>query len=387
MELQGALGLAELFLGGEARTVEGRLRRALDLAAEDADAWSELRFLSAMHLFCRGAGNYAELLDLARRSEAVAARLEDPGDHAAADSMLSVAHHLTGDPRVSERYAQQALLGFSAAHHRAFVRLGFDHRPRALVAVARNQWLFGHTERALAAAHYALDEAAATKHPVTIAAIIACTLPVFLWIGDLSTAEAIVNQLEDLATKNVLEPYRQIAVGFRGSLSIHRGEAETGVRLIETVLSDLHRLGHRMTTVEFMIDLAGGLMALGCSSAALAVVERGLATIGAQGETFLLPEMLRLRGEILAQLGDAAPESPEPSFVRAVELARRQGAEAWALRATVSLTRYLERTGRAQEAVAPLEHAIRRVDRRSATSDLRDAIALFDQLQGTTGRM
>ena len=73
-------------LGREGRRAEERLRRALDPEADGDDRGSELRFLSALHVFRHRAGNYIEMLKLARRSEAVAAQFEDPSGQAAEPS-------------------------------------------------------------------------------------------------------------------------------------------------------------------------------------------------------------------------------------------------------------------------------------------------------------
>jgi tetratricopeptide (TPR) repeat protein len=70
---------------------------------------------------------------------------------------------------------------------------------------------------------------------------------------------------------------------------------------------------------------------------------------------YLMPDLLRLRGDLLARNGNG-PEA-ETSYREAIALAHRMGAKLIELRATTSLGRLLQSQGRAAEArelLAPL---------------------------------
>jgi predicted ATPase len=93
---------------------------------------------------------------------------------------------------------------------------------------------------------------------------------------------------------------------------------------------------------------------------------------------FHLPEMMRIKGELLAS-GQHSSEA-ECWFSRSVELAREQSALAWELRTATSLAHLLSRQGRGDEAPRVLRPVYDRFTEGFDTSDLRAAKGLLDEL-------
>ena len=91
-------------------------------------------------------------------------------------------------------------------------------------------------------------------------------------------------------------------------------------------------------------------------------------------------EIHRLRGESMLLRQDAAAEA-ERCFRRAIEIATRQQARSWGLRAATSLARLLAETGRRDDARATLAPAFAQFTEGFDTSDLRDAKALLEELE------
>ncbi len=90
-------------------------------------------------------------------------------------------------------------------------------------------------------------------------------------------------------------------------------------------------------------------------------------------------EVHRLRGETMLTIPNGDDEA-ERCFRHAIEIARRQHARSWELRAAASLARLLERTGRRDEARATLAPVFAQFTEGFDTIDLRDAKALLEQL-------
>ena len=91
-------------------------------------------------------------------------------------------------------------------------------------------------------------------------------------------------------------------------------------------------------------------------------------------------ELHRLHGELL--LRQAVPDAPaaEACFQQALDIARRQQAKSWELRATVSLSRLWQQQGKraaARELLAPVYGWF---TEGFDTADLQDAKALLDAL-------
>jgi predicted ATPase len=92
------------------------------------------------------------------------------------------------------------------------------------------------------------------------------------------------------------------------------------------------------------------------------------------------PELLRVQGELLLRQGTAeAPAAAEAAFMEALELARKQAAHAWALRASNSLARLWLAQGRAGDALALLAPWLARLDAMGDSADARETRLLLDR--------
>ena len=91
-------------------------------------------------------------------------------------------------------------------------------------------------------------------------------------------------------------------------------------------------------------------------------------------------ELRRLKGELLLLRDAGAPAEAESCFREAVEIAQRQQAKSWQLRATMSLARLLRDTDRRDEARRMLSGIYGWFTEGFDTADLKDAKALLDEL-------
>jgi predicted ATPase len=91
-------------------------------------------------------------------------------------------------------------------------------------------------------------------------------------------------------------------------------------------------------------------------------------------------ETHRLKGELLLKQDDSNAAEAQNCFARAIEIARRQSAKSWELRATMSLARLLAKQGRRDEARTMLAEIYNWFTEGFDTADLKDAKALLDEL-------
>jgi predicted ATPase len=92
-------------------------------------------------------------------------------------------------------------------------------------------------------------------------------------------------------------------------------------------------------------------------------------------------EQLRLKGEMLLARSAEHHFEAEARFTHALELARRQQAKSWELRAAISLSRLWQRHGRrdkARDLLAPVHHWF---TEGFETTDLQAANAMLEQLR------
>ncbi len=91
-------------------------------------------------------------------------------------------------------------------------------------------------------------------------------------------------------------------------------------------------------------------------------------------------EMHRLKGELLLKQTDSNAPEAHSCFERAIELARKQSAKSFELRATMSLARLLDQQGKRDEALSMLAEIYNWFTEGFDTADLKDAKALLDEL-------
>jgi predicted ATPase len=124
---------------------------------------------------------------------------------------------------------------------------------------------------------------------------------------------------------------------------------------------------------------ADAQLAIGKPEAALASVAVGLEAVERAGGAPLEAELYRLRGEALLA-GAGTVSEAEAAMQRAIDVARRQNAKSWELRAATSLARLRRQQGRREEAVALLAPILGWFTEGFDTADLKEAKTLFDKL-------
>jgi predicted ATPase len=181
--------------------------------------------------------------------------------------------------------------------------------------------------------------------------------------------------------KYSLRSHHAISLGLKGELSLPQGDTEAGLRLSNASLDALEAGQHQTMTPIFLSDLAICLARAGRLDEADAINR-------AMGEPtrphFYLPEIMRIKGELLA----SGPHSYEAEIwlSRSLGLARDQSALAWELRAATSLARLQACQGRAAEAASVLGSVYERFTEGFDTFDLRAAKCLLDKLKEDSSR-
>ena len=111
---------------------------------------------------------------------------------------------------------------------------------------------------------------------------------------------------------------------------------------------------------------------------ALSLLDQALSRAEATEGRFWEAELYRLKGETLLKKGEEA--EAEACFGQALDVARRQQARSWELRAATSLARLWQRQGRREEARQLLEPVYDWFTEGFGTPDLQEARALLDVL-------
>jgi predicted ATPase len=190
----------------------------------------------------------------------------------------------------------------------------------------------------------------------------------------LEYAEATIGLALEYGFSTVLPQMMNI----RGWALVHHGRVEEGFEQISRGMA-LHPPAV-MWWLRHSRLLADACLHTQRAAEGLRAVSTGLQMLAGTRRHFEEPELHRLKGELLLRQTAGASEEAESSFHKAVEIAQRQQAKSWELRATMSLACLLRDTKRRDEARRMLSEIYGWFTEGFDTPDLRDARALLEQL-------
>jgi predicted ATPase len=226
-----------------------------------------------------------------------------------------------------------------------------------------------------------LDEATTLNHPTTLCVALTWAVTVALWNRDWETAEAYIDRLVAHAHSRSLLPYPAVGSGVQGVLSIQRGNAAAGIDLIRSSLQSLHRHRYEVLTTTLLGALAEGLSMLEERNRAIDTIEDALAFAERTGEVFNLPELLRIKGDVLCSGPRRDRSAARVCYLRSRDLALRQSALGWELRTAISLARLSSQEGLADEALVALRALCGRFTEGFDRPDLVEARALMLEME------
>jgi predicted ATPase len=148
---------------------------------------------------------------------------------------------------------------------------------------------------------------------------------------------------------------------------------EEAVRILESG-------GQHLFSQVFLGLVAAAHVAVGAPEKGAALLSEALATIEPNGQYYYEAELYRIHGEVLLARDPASVIEAEACFLRAIEVARRQSAKAFELRAVTSLARLLRTQGKRSEARSGLAEIYAWFTEGFDTADMKDAKALLEEL-------
>jgi predicted ATPase/DNA-binding winged helix-turn-helix (wHTH) protein len=356
------------------------LIRGLELARALGDGDREIRLLGYLNGFLIRTGDWSGALEVAERSADAARRTRTEGT-LRAEWMLALSHHCLGNHALAQEYCEA---GLRLAATSSEVPMRFFQNPHVILTLARTLWLRGEADRAVTVARPVIDQARTLDHPVTKCVVLLLAEPIFVWRGEWDEAGRLVDMLAEHVERYSLASHRGVAMHLRGELLVKTGRPQEGCTVLRAAQSLLKTARNASHDTYLTSALAEGLAATGAVDEALAAIGRGIALAEDRGGTWDLPELLRLKGTLLASRSPADEQAGEQALSSAVAVARRQGALAWELRAATTLAR--ARWGRpgSLDALRDLSAIYAKFTEGLQTPDLQAAHSL---LEGHVGPM
>jgi predicted ATPase/DNA-binding winged helix-turn-helix (wHTH) protein len=338
--LQEAFAISAMFSRGNGDDVRYALTRGSQLARALGDGDREVRLLGYLNSLLIRRGDFKEALEVVERS-IVPARATKVADQVRAKWMLAFSHHLCGNQALADEHCRSALRidDVSSELLAAASRREDGFFSPHLGILARTLWLRGHADRALAAARGVLDGVAALAQPFERSSALITCEAIFVWCGEWADAERLLDRLAELVERHALGSQRGAAMALRGELFVKTGRPQEGCALLRAAASMQKAERNASFTTVYAGALAEGLAATGSLEAALDIVHEAIVEAERRGGTFDLPELLRIKGALLASRSPADDEAVHEALSASIELARVQGALSWELRAATELAR------------------------------------------------
>ncbi len=359
--------------GPSAEEVGSALRRARELCIELGDDARLFAALLGLRWFCFFAGQWQETLELSRQLLALAERGQHPLRLIWAHTVLGQSLYEHGEPIEARAHLEKAVTLIPAIPEHAVLRVE-DPRTAALNILSWVLWALGYPEQALARSREALALAQKLSNPYPLASALNFAGRLHGLRRDPSKAKELANALIALALERGFSFWHAAGTYRHGCCLVQEGLLDQGVAELERGQSGWLAVGNAAELLD--PALAAAYLRSGRLAEAIAALD----TSWKNAPGSAAAEMALLRGELIPETETGAEDRAEAHFWRAIEIARRQGAKSWELRATVSLARLLMKQDRGDEARAMLAEIYNWFTEGFDTADLKDAKALLEEL-------
>jgi tetratricopeptide (TPR) repeat protein len=253
----------------------------------------------------------------------------------------------------------------------------------ASVHLARPMCFQGYPDQALAHASTAVEAFERLGDMGNVAQGCIRRLTVFGTLWEQSELDGRVAEALRLCREYTMPQYTAIARIFEGYAIARRGDLRAGGAAIRGGLADYVATGAVVGSGYLRALLAETYARQGDTDKALAILTEALSEVKRTGERWGEADLTRQVGEVHRLQGEC--DAAARHFAVAIEIARRQSAKLFELRAAVSLARLWSEQGKRSEARELLAPTYEWFTEGFDMRDLKEAKALLDKLTGPFG--
>jgi predicted ATPase/DNA-binding winged helix-turn-helix (wHTH) protein len=385
MRLQIGLGNSLLHTFGPAEQAQGILAEALATADTLGDLPAQLRVLLVLSSVNVYRGEYARGAAEVERAAEIAHRIGDVPSVVAAERRLGTTLLTIGKLGEAQRRLERAIWSPLYLEEEQLPVWRHHSRERAMARAmfARALWLQGFSDKAHREAQASIDDVQGRDRQLTMCRVLYLGIGrIAPMTGEFSVAENAVATLIELATRVNALFWMTAGQFLRGKLLVERHAYAEGLAVLREAFEICRQTGWRLSYPEFTGSLAVALAGLGRFDEALNAIAGAIEGAGgrADGQLWYVPELLRIKGEILLRHGSERALTAASYLDQAAVMAREQGALSWELRIGLSLCRLRVTQGRGDEGRRVLASLYERFTEGFDTADLIAAKQLLDTL-------
>ena len=342
LTLAPALTAAKGYASQEVKRANDRARELCDQLGDPAQQYTVLRGLQAFYVtsgdFLTGQDVSAQLLQLAEQEPDV--------------PFLSDAHNATGTVlvmlgqlRSASEHLERSLALYDPEDATA-LRFGFDSGVAMWSMLGWISWLLGYPDQALTRVQEAFTRAQVESNPDNLAFALSYIAIVHQWRREPQAVQKQTDAILPLTAEYGL-PLWDGWGGFpRGWISIEQGAGERGIAHLQESWSITEGTGAQFGRTYYLAVLAEGYLQVGKLVDGLTTLSDAFSYVEQTQERFYEAEIYRLKGELLWRQSQDQFLEAETCFWKAIEIAQKQSAKSWELRAATGLARLWQSQGK-----------------------------------------
>jgi serine/threonine protein kinase/tetratricopeptide (TPR) repeat protein len=239
-------------------------------------------------------------------------------------------------------------------------------------------WELGFPLQALQRADETVRLAKQLGHPFSYAMALFFGRQVLQFCGRDEQALARIEEEYRICHEQGFVFFEVHAIFGRGDLLLRKGKVNEARKLFDTGLDMLKATGGNLSMDHPYRNIAEAFLLAGLPDDAQEWLERGFDLVENHNERGMESEFLRLKGELALAAGNE--QGAEACYQRSMEVAQRQEARSWEMRAVISFAELRRRQHRQNEARQMLAATYGSFGEGFETSDLVRARALLNDL-------
>jgi predicted ATPase len=387
LDLLVALGVPLVLTRGHpAVEVRCAYARAQELSERVGDARQRFHVLMGLRRYYLHGDEVGRALDVGEQLLALAESLKDADYLSRAHMMHGETLYWLGEFLRARRHCEAGLAFCDPRRAQSHALLyGNDSGVGCRISLALSLWHLGYPDQAAQTARELLALAEEIAHPFTLVYALYFTAILHQMRREVGIVQKQAEEAVHISNEQGFSLYLAWATALQGWALAALGRYAEGIENMKAGITALRATGGTTLLPYLLASQAEACGNAGEPDKALRLVGEGMALAEARGERFWEAELHRLKGELTLVKAKAEVEAEdkveaETWFQRAIEVARRQGARSWELRAATSLARLWQAQGRRQEARALLGDIYGWFTEGFDTADLMEARALLDSL-------
>jgi class 3 adenylate cyclase/predicted ATPase len=382
LKLQVALGVPMTATKGfAAQEVETIYARARELCQRVGKAPQLFQVLRGLWLFYMVRADLGTALEIGQELLAL-------GEKAEESALLLQGHLVVGltlfyrgefDPAL-EHLEQGTQIYNVKEHHKLAYIYGDDPGVVCLSYSSLTLWFLGYPDQAIHRDREALTLSSHISHPFSTAVSLNFSARLHQCLRQTRTALERAKKTVTLSTEQGFTHWLTTSKILQGWAMAELGEGEKSISMMTDGISAWKATGAQVFGLHCFALLAETYCKSGQTEEALATLEEAISLSQKNNERLYLPEVYRIKGEILLSRSETNMDEAEDCLRQSLSIARFQNAKILELRSTMSLYRLLEKKGLREEGQNMIKGIYDWFTEGFDTADLKKAKVLLEEL-------